>query len=47
MHLEMRRDGRALRLQPRDFDLIRHLVENRERVVSREELLEAGPSIGQ
>ena len=38
--LQLRRDGHALRAQPRVFDLIRYLIENRERVVSREELLE-------
>ncbi|TCO82771.1 LuxR family transcriptional regulator [Plasticicumulans lactativorans] len=44
---ELDRDGRALRLdgreiplQPRVFDLLLYLVENRERVVSKEELLD-------
>ena len=36
--LELRQNGRALRVQRRVFDLVRYLVENRDRVVTRREL---------
>ena len=36
----MRADGAACPLEPQVFALITHLVENRERLVSRDELLE-------
>jgi DNA-binding winged helix-turn-helix (wHTH) protein/tetratricopeptide (TPR) repeat protein len=39
--VELRREGRALRIFPRAFDLLLYLIRQRERVVSREELLEA------
>jgi DNA-binding winged helix-turn-helix (wHTH) protein len=39
--LEIRRGGVRVDVQPRVFDLIRHLVEHRDRVVSREELLDS------
>jgi DNA-binding winged helix-turn-helix (wHTH) protein len=37
----LRLDGRELPLQPRVFDLLWYLVEHRDRVVSKEELLDA------
>jgi DNA-binding response OmpR family regulator len=33
-------DGEAIRLTRREFELLRHLVENRNRVLSRDRLLE-------
>ena len=33
-------DGEPIRLTRREFDLLRHLVENRNRVLSRDRLLE-------
>lgn len=36
-----RRQGRDVALSPREFDLLRYLVEHADRVVSRDELLEA------
>ena len=36
---ELRREGRPLRVPRRVFDLLLHLLENRDRVVSRQELL--------
>jgi DNA-binding winged helix-turn-helix (wHTH) protein/tetratricopeptide (TPR) repeat protein len=38
---KLRRAGREIPLQPKIFDAIRYLVENRDRVVRKEELLEA------
>jgi len=38
---ELRRRGRAAKLEPRVFDVLLHLLRHRERVVSKEELLEA------
>ncbi|MEJ2761702.1 MAG: winged helix-turn-helix domain-containing protein [Gammaproteobacteria bacterium] len=38
---ELRLEGRVIFLQPRVFDLLLYLVNNRERVVSKDELLEA------
>jgi DNA-binding winged helix-turn-helix (wHTH) protein/tetratricopeptide (TPR) repeat protein len=36
---ELRRSGQPVRIFPRAFDLLTHLIEHRERVVTREELL--------
>ena len=38
---ELRRGGEPISLEPKILDLLLHLVRNRERVVSKEELLEA------
>jgi DNA-binding winged helix-turn-helix (wHTH) protein/tetratricopeptide (TPR) repeat protein len=38
---ELRRRGRAVVLQPRVFDTLKYLIENKTRVVSRQELLDA------
>ncbi|HKU38967.1 MAG TPA: AAA family ATPase [Polyangiales bacterium] len=38
---ELRREGRAVPLQPRVFDTLRYLVEHRDRLVSRQELIDA------
>ncbi|MGV3759644.1 MAG: alpha/beta fold hydrolase [Actinomycetota bacterium] len=38
--LEIRRDGTLVRVEPQVFDVLAHLVENRGRVVSKEELLD-------
>jgi DNA-binding winged helix-turn-helix (wHTH) protein/tetratricopeptide (TPR) repeat protein len=38
---ELRRDGQLLRLEPQVFDVLVYLVENRERMVGKEEILEA------
>jgi len=35
------RDGHEVKLRPKAFQLLCHLVENRGRLVSKEELLEA------
>lgn len=45
-HLE--REGERINLSPREFDILRHLVENREKVMSMEEIFEAvwGQSYG-
>lgn len=37
---ELRRAGRAIALQPKVFDVLRYLVENRDRVVEKDELLD-------
>lgn len=37
---ELRRDGETLHVEPQVFDLILHLVRNRDRVVSQDDLLE-------
>jgi len=37
---ELRRGGAALPLEPQVFDLLRHLVEHRDRLITREELFE-------
>lgn len=37
---ELRRRGRAVRIEPQVFDLIVHLVHNHERIVSKDELIE-------
>lgn len=37
---ELRRDGKIVHVEPQVFDLILHLVRNRDRVVSQEELFE-------
>jgi DNA-binding winged helix-turn-helix (wHTH) protein len=39
-HREVLVDGRAKALQPRPFDLLVYLIENRERVVTTDELLD-------
>jgi DNA-binding winged helix-turn-helix (wHTH) protein/tetratricopeptide (TPR) repeat protein len=38
---ELRREGEAVKLEPKVFDVLRHLVANRERVVTKTELLDA------
>lgn len=38
--LEVRRDGRPVRVEPQVFDVLAHLLRNRDRVVSKEELLD-------
>ncbi|HEY1260170.1 MAG TPA: winged helix-turn-helix domain-containing protein [Stellaceae bacterium] len=38
---ELRRDGRPIELEPKAFDLLAYLVQNRNRVVSKEDLLQA------
>jgi TolB-like protein len=38
---ELRRDGSALAVEPQVFALLVHLVENRDRVVSRDDILQA------
>jgi DNA-binding winged helix-turn-helix (wHTH) protein/pimeloyl-ACP methyl ester carboxylesterase len=38
---ELRRDGAAVHVEPQVFDLILHLIRNRERVVSKDDLLDA------
>ena len=38
--VEVRRAGAAVPLEPKSFDVLRHLVENRDRLVTKEELLE-------
>ncbi|WP_084124872.1 alpha/beta fold hydrolase [Demequina sp. NBRC 110054] len=37
---ELRRGGDTVRVEPRVFDLLRHLIEHRDRVVTKEELLD-------
>ncbi|WP_353807432.1 alpha/beta fold hydrolase [Agromyces sp. SYSU T00194] len=39
--LQLRRDGDPVHVEPRAFDVLVHLVERRERVVTKEELLDA------
>ena len=38
---ELRRSGTVCAVEPQVFDLLRHLIENRDRLVTRNELLEA------
>src|SRR5689334_16831722 len=38
---ELRRSGQAVRVEPQVFDLLLHLVRNRTRIVSKDELIEA------
>ena len=38
---ELRRGGQAVRIEPQVFDLLLHLVRNRDRIVSKDELIEA------
>ena len=38
---ELRRAGRPVPLQPRVFGVLRYLIEHRDRVVSKQELIEA------
>src|SRR6476620_12468866 len=37
---EVRREGRSVHTEPQVFDLIVHLVRNRDRIVSKDELIE-------
>ena len=37
----LKRDGREIGMQPKMFDLLRYLIERRDRVVSKDELLDA------
>ena len=37
---ELRKAGRVAKLEPKVFDVLRFLVENRDRVVSKSELLD-------
>src|SRR6201989_1216805 len=37
---ELRRAGASVHLEPQGFDLLLHLIRNRDRVVSKDELLE-------
>ena len=36
---ELRRDGAQVHVEPQVFDLLRYLIENRDRVVSKEDIL--------
>src|SRR5262245_26882659 len=38
---ELRREGKSVPLQPRVFDTLRYLVEHRDRLVSKRELIDA------
>lgn len=38
---ELRRAGRLIAMEPQVFDLLVHLVRNRERVVSKDDLIRA------
>ena len=38
---ELRRDEEVVRVEPKVFDILVHLIENRDRVVSKDELIEA------
>jgi DNA-binding winged helix-turn-helix (wHTH) protein/pimeloyl-ACP methyl ester carboxylesterase len=38
---ELRRDGKAVHVEPQVFDVLAHLVRNRDRVVNKDELLQA------
>jgi DNA-binding winged helix-turn-helix (wHTH) protein/tetratricopeptide (TPR) repeat protein len=38
---ELRRDGEGIRLQPRVFGILRYLIEHRDRVVGKQELIDA------
>jgi DNA-binding winged helix-turn-helix (wHTH) protein len=38
---QLRRHGEVIKLEPKSFDLLLHLIHNRERVVSKQELLDA------
>ena len=38
---ELRRDGELVELEPKVFDLLAYVVANRERVVSRDDLIAA------
>ena len=40
-HLELRRGGAVQAVEPQVFDLLLYLIENRERVVSKDDLFEA------
>ena len=39
--VEVRRAGEAVPLEPKSFDVLRHLLENRDRLVTKDELLDA------
>jgi DNA-binding winged helix-turn-helix (wHTH) protein len=39
---ELRRGTNSIALEPRVFDLLAHLVRNRERVVSKDDMIAAG-----
>src|SRR6185436_5833421 len=38
---ELRRGGQAVRIEPQVFDLLVHLIRHRDRIVSKDELIEA------
>ena len=38
---ELRRDGRVVSVEPQVFDVLVYLIEHRDRVVAKEELLDA------
>jgi DNA-binding winged helix-turn-helix (wHTH) protein len=38
---ELRRDGEVVRIEPKVFDILAYLVEHRDRIVSKDELIEA------
>jgi len=38
---ELRRDGKAIPVEPQVFGVLKHLIENRDQVVSKEELIDA------
>lgn len=38
---EVTRDGQAIELSPREYYLLRHFIEHRERILSRDDLLDA------
>lgn len=38
--VEVRRGGRVVPLEPKAFDVLRHLIENRDRLVTKDELLD-------
>ena len=44
---EVRRGERLVTLEPKVFDLLLHLVENRTRVVGKDELLAVAPGAGE
>jgi Tol biopolymer transport system component len=39
--VEVRRSGAVIELEPKAFDVLRHLLENRDRLVTKDELLDA------
>ena len=38
---ELRRDGQVVHVEPQVFDVLLHLIRNRDRIVSKDELLDA------